>query len=388
MKPRKVQTSLSMSSAVGPEKSVFNRTRLALARKRRGLSKSELATLIGVDLRAVVAFEAGEYFPASETVAQIEEALGFPASFFSGPDLDEPLADAVSFRSMSKMKPSRRDMALTQGAIAIYLNSWLETQFELPQAELPDLSHERSPEEASLALRQIWGLGEVPIRNMVHLLEAKGIRVFSLAVDTREVDAFSTWKERTPFVFLNNNKSSEHSRYDAAHELGHLILHRHGSPHGREAEREADAFAAAFLMPTASVIARAPRFPTLDDLVRLKRLWTTSVAALNYRLHQVGMLTDWQYRTLCIQIARRGYRTFEPNEAPRETSQLLPIILNALYQEGIPRSHIARTLSLPQSELEELMFGLTITGIEGNRRSAARSSNRPQLVLVKNDKSK
>jgi len=40
-------------------------------------------------------------------------------------------------------------------------------------------------------------------------------------------------------------KIAERSRFDAAHELGHLILHRHtGSAHPR-AESEADAFASA-----------------------------------------------------------------------------------------------------------------------------------------------
>jgi Zn-dependent peptidase ImmA (M78 family) len=336
--------------------------------------------MVGVDLRSIVAFESGEFLPSRETADKLGDSLEFPTAFFYGDNLDEPCVDIVSFRSMSKMKPSRRDMALAQGAIALALNSWLESKFELPQSELPDLSRE-SPEAASLAIRQIWGLGEIPVRNMVHLLEAKGVRVFSLAIDTRDVDAFSMWRESTPFIFLNNNKSSEHSRYDAAHELGHLLLHRHSSPNGREAERQADAFAAAFLMPRASVIARAPRYPTLDDLVSLKRIWITSVAALNYRLHEVKMLTDWQYRTLCIQIARRGYRTYEPNEAPRETSQVLSTVFSALYDEGISRAQVARALSISQSELEQLMFGLTMTGIAGNKMTTSEPKRRPKLML-------
>jgi Zn-dependent peptidase ImmA (M78 family)/DNA-binding XRE family transcriptional regulator len=382
MKLRNLQTSLSMLS---DGLDGFNPRRLTLVRERKGLSKSELAKLIDVDLRTVVAYESGEFCPSPETLHRLERALGFPASFFEGEDLEKPLPDVASFRSLSRLKPIRRDMALAQGAIALYLNHWLESKFELPDADLPDLSRERSPEEAASAIRQIWGLGELPIRNVVHLLEAKGIRVFSLAIDTREVDAFSMWRENTPFVFLNNNKSSERSRYDAAHELGHLLLHRHGSPQGREAEREADVFAGAFLMPRANVIARSPRFPTVNDLVRLKRIWTVSVAALNYRLHEVGMMSEWQYRTLSIQIAKRGYRTYEPDEAPRETSQMLPVMFSALYEEGIPRGQIARVLRLPQSELEQLMFGLTMTSIEGSRKGGSTPYVRPALSLVKKE---
>ena len=55
---------------------------------------------------------------------------------------------------------------------------------------------------------------------MLHVLEAKGVRVFSLAENTRNVDAFSSWREERPFVFLNMQKTAERSRFDAAHELG------------------------------------------------------------------------------------------------------------------------------------------------------------------------
>jgi Zn-dependent peptidase ImmA (M78 family)/DNA-binding XRE family transcriptional regulator len=380
MKPHNLQTSLSMSND-GLEG--FNPSRLTLVRERRGLSKSELAQLIDVDLRTIVAYESGEFCPSPETLKRLEKELGFPAAFFEGDDLEKPIPDVASFRSLSRLKSIRRDMALAQGAIALYLNRWLESKFELPKAELPDLSRERSPEEAASAMRQVWGLGELPIRNVVHLLEAKGIRVYSLAIDTRDVDAFSMWRENTPFVFLNNNKSSERSRYDAAHELGHLLLHRHGSPQGREAEREADIFAGAFLMPKASVIARSPRFPSVDDLVRLKRIWSVSVAALNYRLHEVGMLSEWQYRTLSIQISKRGYRTYEPDGAQREASQVLQVMFGELYREGLSRASIARTLCLPQSELEQLMFGLTMTSIDGNRQAGSHTKQRPNLSLVK-----
>jgi Zn-dependent peptidase ImmA (M78 family) len=358
---------------------------LTLVRERKGLSKGELAKLIGVDLRTIVAYESGEFTPSPENMGRLERALGFPAAFYNGEDLERLEPDAASFRSFSRLKPMRRDMALAQGAIALYLNRWLETKFELPDADLPDLSRERSPEQAAVAVRQIWGIGELPIRNVVHLLEAKGIRVFSLALDTREVDAFSMWRENTPFVFLNNNKSSERSRYDAAHELGHLLLHRHSSPHGREAEREADVFAGAFLMPKASVIARTRRIRGIDDLVLQKRVWSVSVAALNYRLHEVGMLSDWEYRTLNVQIAKRGYRTYEPDQSPRETSQMLQVMFSALYEEGMSRVHIARTLRLPQSELEQLMFGLTMTQIEGSGTPDSTAYLPPALFLVKKE---
>jgi Zn-dependent peptidase ImmA (M78 family)/DNA-binding XRE family transcriptional regulator len=361
----------------------YNPARLTLARKRRGLTKTELAERIGVDLRSVVAYEA-DRSPKEEVLQKIQSILDFPAEFFLGSDLDVPTDSSVSFRAMSKMSARQRDMALGQGAICLHLNKWLEAKFDLPTSLLPDLSRESSPEAASETLRREWTIGELPIRNAVHLLEAKGVRVFSLSVHAREVDAFSTWKESTPFVFLNMHKTSEHGRFDAAHELGHLVLHRHGSPNGREAEREADTFASAFLMPRGSVLASAPRFVTLAGLIKLKRNWGVSVAALNHRFHQLGILSDWQYRTLCIEIAKNGYRTSEPDGCERESSQLLAKVLKQLASEGLSRGQIARELCISNEELNEMMFGLVMVGIEGGQPFQDRRTvgNRKHLSLV------
>lgn len=364
----------------------MNPSRLRLARKRRQCTQRELAELVGLHERAIKGYEAGEYEPTQLTLERIQSALGFPAEFFLGDDLEEPLPDAASFRALTKMSARQRDAALSQGALALHLNQWFEERFELPTSSLPDLGDETSPEAASETLRALWGLGELTIRNVIHLLESKGVRVYSLAVNAREVDAFSMWRGGTPFVFLNSFKSTEHSRFDAAHELGHLILHRRGVPQGPEAEREANRFASAFLMPGGSVHVHVPLFPTVEQLVKIKKVWVTSVAAVNHRFHELGLISDWQYRRLCIEIARRGFRTTEPEEAPREVSLLLPKLLAASHQDGIGTTQIAAQLGLPVAELNELLFGLVMTGIEGGRQKTpprAPSEGRPSLKRVK-----
>lgn len=94
--------------------------------------------------------------------------------------------------------------------------------------------------------------------NVVHQPEAHVVRVFSLSRDCPEVDAFSFWDRGVPFVLLSTEKTAERGRFDAAHELGHSVLHgEEQMPHGPQAEAEAHRFAAAFLMPRADVLAHA-----------------------------------------------------------------------------------------------------------------------------------
>jgi len=363
---------------------MFNPDRFRLARLRRRRTKRELAAALGVNENTIRRYEAGETVPSDDTLETISRLLAFPRAFFFAETPDEP-PDNASFRSMSDLPARDRDAALAAGALAFGLDDWVRQRFDLPATDILDLTGEE-PEAAARALRQAWGIGERPIRNMVHLLEAKGVRVFSLAENTRAVDAFSVWRRSAPYVFLNTLKTAEHGRMDAAHELGHLALHKHGGPGGRQAEYEAQRFALAFLMPRADVLAELPRVYGLDAIIRHKRRWGVSVAALNFWLHKLGITKDWQYRDLSIQIAERGLRLAEPpgTELPREMSAVWPKVMDALRREGIGKYDIADALALPVEELENLLFMLTpMLSVDGGKLGAPQRS-RAKLRVVEN----
>jgi Zn-dependent peptidase ImmA (M78 family)/DNA-binding XRE family transcriptional regulator len=363
---QRVGNTLSMSKSSVSEHCVFNPQRFALARRRRGLKMSELAEKIGVDPRSVTNYESGSAAPSSETTEQICRVLDFPEEFFYGESLDEIDPSTASFRSLARMTAGKRDMALGQGTMCVHLNNWFAGRFKMPAAMIPNVTL-ATPEAAAAIVRTEWGLGVQPISNIIHLLESKGVRVFSLSVKAVEVDAFSTWKGNTPYIMLNVQKTAEHSRFDAAHELGHLVMHRSGAPTGKEAETEANRFASAFLMPEADVLANTRQNPGIASLIQWKKRWRVSLAALNYRMHQLSMTTEYHYRHLCIQISKMGGRTSEIQGIPRERSELLEKMLRSLAQDGVSRSKIAADLAVSPSELEEMMFGLTMTAINGTR---------------------
>jgi Zn-dependent peptidase ImmA (M78 family)/DNA-binding XRE family transcriptional regulator len=383
---RSNRTSISWWRGVS-ELGRFNPRRLDLARRRRALSQTDLADLVGIDRRTLFGYDAGEFLPSDRVLELIASKLDFPLSFFFGEDIDQPTPDTASFRAMTKLRAPVRDAALAQGALALLLGRWIEQRFALPPVSLPDLSREPSPEAAAAALRNMWGWGERPIRNVIHMLESKGVRIFSMDVEAREVDAFSLWHGETPLILLNQYKSAEHARFDACHELAHLVLHRHGSPRSasRIYEREAHEFASAFLMPRGSILANAPRFSTVPGLVVLKRKWGVSVAALAHRLYQVGVLSEWQYRSLYVEISKRGYRTKEPEPMERETSQVLTKVFAMLRADGFGKSAAAQELDLSARELDRLMFGLTIVGLPGGgtKDDMPKRSNNPKLKVIK-----
>lgn len=361
----------------------FNGERLRLAAKLRGLTVISLAERLGVSRRSISAYFKGDMSPSDQIVETIAAELDLPPAFFFGESLDVPDPQAVSFRSLSRMRAVDRDTALGYGAIAIEFANWIDSRFKLPKPDLPDLSMEDDPELAAMYVRQHWGWGQQPIPNMIHLLEKHGVKVFSMTVNSDDVDAFSMWHDTTPYVFLNIRKSGERSRFDAAHELGHLILHRHNLREYRDAEREAHAFASAFLMPRGSVVSSVNPHPSLDVLVKKKKRWGVSVAALAHRCHQLRLLSDWEYRTVNVQISKLGYRVQEPEPIERESSQVLGKIISSVLSEGGGRDAIAHDLSISLRDLDSLMQGLTLTAIMGkDSRGTGSPTNRPALKVI------
>ncbi|NUV82752.1 ImmA/IrrE family metallo-endopeptidase [Streptomyces sp. CAI-155] len=352
-------------------------SRIALARKRRGMTLAQLSDRSGISLQSLSNYETGRTAPRSTTLNKLAAALDFPAAFFQGPPLEELPADGISWRARSKTSPRVLDAARAAGTLGATLYAWIAESFRLPAVDVPSLGRP-DPETAAAMVRTRWELGEAPAPNMVHLLEAHGVRVFSLDPDHAEVDAFAVWREGVPFVFLNTLKSAERGRFDAAHELGHLVMH--GSEHacsGPEAERQANAFASAFLMPRASVLGHMPSGAHVDQVIRGKRIWKVSAMALTYRLHDLGLLTDWQYRSTCAELSRLGYRSAEPESmGERETSQVLTKVFAALRTKGVKPSAVAAELGLTSEEMNKLLFGLTLTTVAGGGQQTAPTPTR------------
>jgi Zn-dependent peptidase ImmA (M78 family)/DNA-binding XRE family transcriptional regulator len=349
------------------------------------MSKKGLADAIGVTPNTIIRYEDGEIQPSYENLEKIARCLGFPKAFFDGGELDEPRRDNASFRGMASKSARIMDAALASGAMAFMLDDWITKSYNRPSTDILDLQHVDASTAATL-LRQHWNLGDKPIANMVHLLELKGFRVFSLAENTKEVDAFSLWRDDIPYIFLNRFKSAERSRFDAAHELCHLCCHKHGGANAEHAddniEKEANAFAGVFLMPETDVrsICRRPLY-SVNDLAEYKKRWRVSVSALNYRLRELNLISEGKSTSNYVEMSRRGWLKVEPNGIAREQSAILQDIVNDLIGLGITKTKIAAELNIPPTEIEALLFGLAnMTTIDGAAVPSPRRDVRLRLV--------
>lgn len=362
----------------------FNPSRLKLARNRRKLTLKALAESVGLTSRMVSEYEKDycEHSPPEHTVEAFSQALGYPSEFFLQlDDIEEVCPTTVSFRSLKSMRAAQKNAAIGAGSLGVMINDYFESKFNLPVNQLPDYRG-MEPEAAALALRKEWKLGNQSISNMIHLLEVNGIRVFSLAENTQTVDAFSFWKGEQPFVFLNTQKSPERGRFDSAHELGHLVLHRHGIPQGKDIEAEADQFASFFLMPRRSIVPYKDRFMTLNNILQLKRNWNVSAMALIMQMKNVGTLTEWQHRTLIIEASKAGLRKTELNGIEREKPLIIEKVISALKEDGLSLKDLARSLFLPIEEVYNLLFRVGLISND-NPIKIESTKTKVHLTLVK-----
>jgi Zn-dependent peptidase ImmA (M78 family)/transcriptional regulator with XRE-family HTH domain len=344
-------------------------SRITLARERRGFSASALAKLVGVARQTVAAWESGTQEPTPANMESLRAVLAFPVSFFEAPDVEPVPIGTVSFRAMSKMTASTRDVALASGRVALLINEWLDQRYRLPPLDLPTLGLQK-PSQAAEVVRHRWGLGNAPIANMTHLLESKGVRVFSLPPESRTLDAFSLWWFGTPIILLAQGKTAERRRFDLAHELGHLVLHSEREAfQGQRAEDDANAFASSFLMPRAGMLARPLRNATLDVILNERKRWRVAAMALTYRLNELGFLSEWQYRSLCVELSRRGFRSGEPGGLHSESSLVLTKVFNSLPKSsGGVVAKIADDLCLTPEELAHYLMGLVVLPLAGQSR--------------------
>lgn len=343
----------------------FNPARLTLARQSQGWTKTKLASAIDITPRRLADYENRGDRPPAETLTALAKALKVGEDFLFGPEVRHP--ENVSFRSLRSMTASVRDMAIAAAAMTVEVSEWIDERLELAPVTVPRDFAGADPAIAAGVVREQWAMGLQPAPNLVHLAELMGVRVFSLAVHHRTLDAFSFWEQETPYILINARGTAERRRWDVAHEIGHLLLHAgsHHIPTDRGREDEADRFASALLLPAEGLRRDAVRATHLDDIRRYKVQWQVSAMAFIRRLHQLGYLTDWQYRTLIVDASKANLRRVE-DDIPAETSPTLSMVLGELRTRRLGPRTIADDLHLRPVDVRNMFHTLAPVDLGGD----------------------
>jgi Zn-dependent peptidase ImmA (M78 family)/transcriptional regulator with XRE-family HTH domain len=324
--------------------------RLRDARIARRMNQTELANAVNISRQAVSAFEAGEKNPDPATLGRIADVLAQPLPFFSTNDRELFGKFGTRFHRAAGAETKRRNsMCDVMGKWFVQTARYLFDLVSFPAGNVPNANptvgdHYSDEEIERIAheCRRSWGLGVGPISNVVGLLETNGIIVCRYEMPDENIDAFSFWNGDRPFVFLSSDKSSAvRARFDAVHELGHLILHRWVDQDDlddpsilKRVEAEANRFAGAFLLPSNS-FPNEVYSPRLDAFVELKRRWKVAIQAMIYRCKDLEIFDEYQVTNLYKQISFRKWRKKEPLddiipfEKPRLLGRAVEVVVTA-----------------------------------------------------------
>jgi len=341
----------------------FDSERLRMARELRGISKVELAKKIGKSPSALTQFENGSLRPDASTVRQLALALGVPVDFFGGVgrrEISRIELEQCHFRSLRSARQRDRRSVLATGSMLLGLLDLAEEHVELPEEDVSRIATKCGDssdiEDFAVQVRREWGKGLGPLPAVISLLEAKGVAVLPIAQRHREIGSFSFWYGDRPCVFLVlYPEATTRTRWDAAHELGHLLLHEEACPGDPALERQADQFAASFLLPKETFEPECPDRLVWPHFRELKARWGVSLAALLRRAHDLGNLSEASYRRAFVQLNRTGERFREQGEPAMERPEVLRRAIQMMSEDGASSAEIADGLGIELARLDDLL---------------------------------
>lgn len=370
------------------KKRKFNGDRLKTARLYRGLTLAELGRNIDISKQSLSLYENGRNEPDFSKVLDLSKQLHFPIDYFYQKDEFKVNNESTYFRSLTSISKKSRisQIIKTQHIGLIY--EVLYQYIDFPELNIPDFEFEGSDnsfdsdneievekiEKIAIQLREYWGLGVNPIKNLQYEMERNGILITGFDAEDEKVDAFSQRiiiDGNIVYIVVLSIGTKPQSRinFDMAHELGHILLHPWtedletlSNDEFRAREKQANIFAGAFLLPKNSFIEDIKLYPTdLDYYQHLKKKWNCSMQAMIYRTHQLSIITSNQYQYLMKQISKNGWRKKEPGDYPYLLNDNIfkgaidVLIDNGMEQKEIMNELSSNSISLYSDEVEKLL---------------------------------
>ncbi|MGP4061467.1 helix-turn-helix domain-containing protein [Halobacillus sp. H74] len=351
----------------------FQPDRLREARESRGLTIIELAEGVGISHQSISKYENGKANPGHLTLNKICNELNFPVQFM----LKSPLKrneKVTYFRSRANATVKSKKIHQSRLGWVEEIYSFIQEILQLPETNIPIINDSKSFEPTPYGeieniaqnLRRRFGIGNGPISDVVLLLEKNGAIISRSEFGDFRIDACSKWNDtnQRPFIMLGNDKNSAaRSRFDIAHELGHLILHPNltwaefnNKTNYKIIEKEANYFATAFLLPSSSFGSEIYS-TSMESLINLKKRWKVSIQAIAYRARELDLITPHQFVNVRRRLAKKDWLQKEPLddalkvEEPRILKEAITMIID---HHVISREELIATIGLSTSDIEVL----------------------------------
>lgn len=363
--------------------------RLRQARQARRKTQKEVADYLGVARTTVVAIEKGERRVQPAELVRLGSLYGRDVGEFLR--TTEPTAPfAVQLRAT--LEPNQA-VATELDAQTWEFQRLCEDYLELerlmdsplprhypPERRIGGTAVERAAEDLAASERTRLGLGDGPIPNLRELLEHEvGLRIFYLDMPSSVSGMFYFDDTLGGCIAVNRRHREERRRNTILHEYQHFLTTRYRSEvtvqdryqRRPEHERLANAFAPAFLMPSAGLSRRFNEMKrsrgdfTIADLCTLAAYYFVSVESLTRRLEELRLvpLGTWEkVRDAGLRVDEA--RAFLRLPTPPVWEDLLPsryvFLAVGAYQDGrLSEGQVARYLRVDRLEARHVVAAVT-----------------------------
>lgn len=340
----------------------FQGSNVRVARLFRAMSQEELARLVVASPSAIGQMEHGRR-PSRLLGDAVALALGFEPDFFYVPLEDEFTDKNCNFRRQASATEKLRKRVLARGTLFASVVRWLQQHLALPRLNVPRITVASAEdiERAAEQCRVLWGLGtDLPIKHMGRVLEHAGVMVTRLDAESEKLDAFSRRGEDggVTVAVLNTLRSSpSRTRFDLAHELGHLVMHADHRLPRKTREAEAHRFASAFLLPRPAFSREFWSGGGVDWglMLELKLRWKVSLQAMLYRAYDLALIDALEFRRAYKALSFRRWVQSEPEEPAPERPELFRHAMATVREKkGMEHSEIAKELHWATKTFEDV----------------------------------
>lgn len=353
----------------------FQGQRLSQLRMVHNLTLAELGEQVGRSSSTVSAWEKGSQLPEVESFDRLCRVFGVSRMWFlrpvptAGHERQRP----YFFRSQAAAHKQARERSQLYLAWLQEISDFFQDAMEWPAVNVPMLDaddcrliSDEEIEEIARECRETWKLGTAPIPNVIQVMENAGIICTRATLGHVKMDGVSHMSvlDGRPYVLVAEDKANAiRNRFDAAHELGHVVLHSRipASQYRKKElydllEAQAHRFASAFLMPPES-FAQEVVWPTLDNLLSLKSRWKVSVAAMIVRCRDLSLLSEQLELRLWKGRSARKWTKGEPGDDAFafEQPKLMMRGAHLLVDNGIfDRAELVHQIGLSPETIEML----------------------------------
>ena len=392
------------------------RQRLQVARVSAGLSQADVASRLGVARPTISQIESGKRGVSGLELAQLARLFGRPMDWFVAEDgARAPDEDFITVLVRAvELQPEDR-------AAALEFQSLCRSYRELEQLvnmhvtlEMPDYSAAGDPQTKWEAIREgelvateerrRLGIADAPIRNVIDLLDTRGVHVFALPLHGSDISGIFLYDpEIGPCILVNRAEHRNRLAFNVAHEYAHLLFDRHlrarvSAAHevlqsengGKDLlEIRANSFAAAFLVPSDGIerylgergaTRRNQHALSVIDIAYLQHAFGVSYQAALYRLQNLGWLDRERYDELSTVPSESLARSLgllgdlpvdAHDDIPHGSSRYTYLVLEA-YREGkISLGKLAELLGIGVEDARDLVWDLHVDQAPANADEAA-----------------